>query len=72
MSYFPNKCAKPQKPIKPCDRDLFGHGPVQTCTTNKCDFVWKYDEPAASFKPKPNLYVSPCPIESESNFFLPY
>ncbi|OXU26898.1 hypothetical protein TSAR_015818 [Trichomalopsis sarcophagae] len=63
MSYVGNWCPKPEKPILPCARQLLGRGPIQECTTQKCDFTWKCVTPEAGFRPEANLELSRAPFE---------
>ncbi|KAJ8669021.1 hypothetical protein QAD02_000280 [Eretmocerus hayati] len=63
MSYLGNWCPKPQKRIQPCTRQLLGRGPMQDCTTQKCDFRWLCGEKLVPTKPEGNLVFSPAPLE---------
>ncbi|XP_023290082.1 stabilizer of axonemal microtubules 1 [Orussus abietinus] len=63
MSYLGNWCAKPERSIIPCTRDLLGRGPMQDLTTQKHDFVWKCGTPDSEIRPEDNLSCSPMPLE---------
>ena len=63
MSYMGNWCIEPAKPLKPCDRDWKGRGPMFDKTTNRHDYVWKSNPAPEQVKYKGQLCIPKGPID---------
>ena len=63
MSFMGNWCFKPEEPIIQCSRQLFGRGPMENCTTNKENFIWKQAPKPKPVKPEKNICTINCPID---------
>ncbi|XP_066583812.1 stabilizer of axonemal microtubules 2-like [Prorops nasuta] len=72
LSYMGNWCVKPEAPIRPCDRQLLGRGPMQEVTTQKHDFTWKSTEQRSEILPEDNLQTCPCPLSGYTTHKLSY
>lgn len=53
---FPPLCAERTKPIYPHSRSLLGTGPMQALTTQKHDFVPKFQFKAPAYRPQHNIF----------------
>jgi hypothetical protein len=58
LSYQPAGCYEKAKPIYPFSRSLLGTGPMQSLTTQKHDFVSKFQYKQQPFKPQHNIMRS--------------
>jgi hypothetical protein len=55
LSFQPYNCVERTKPIIPCSPSLLGNGPMQSLTTQKHDFVPKFQFRRTKCIPKDNL-----------------
>lgn len=66
LSYPGHPATCPQKPIKPCVRQLFASGPLQDLTTQKHDYVPKLIQRRSMIIPKPTMHRTQLPLESDT------
>ncbi|KAF9795977.1 hypothetical protein SFRURICE_010074 [Spodoptera frugiperda] len=69
LSYLPNPTCITQ-PIRPCNHDMWGQGPMQNITTQRHDYVPKPCVLRESFKPAPKFHCVEQPFESKNPYIF--
>ncbi|KAG7210914.1 hypothetical protein KM043_016291 [Ampulex compressa] len=72
LSFLGNWCVKPEHPMTPCEKQMFGRGPMQDVTTQKCDYTWKQTQLQTAIRPENNLILASTPLECRTTHRLSY